>query len=710
MTFSVYLLTMCPTIYWEDSAAFSAVHSVLGIPHSPGFPMYVIWGNIFTLFPIKNSAFRSNLMSAFWGSLSLVILYFLMHSLRQGFNPSGRAFPSTSRLRRETKCRASPCPNLKKKPNSYISQLPIITGVAFLGFSSAFWLQAIRAEVYTLNVFFTLLLILLLIKWSQEKDKQYCFKILILFSFILGLSLTNHPLLMAALLPAFFVFLLTRDFRHTLVRGALTPNLNWSGVREPPTNTMARDFRWGRDSTLPFSLSPLGRRQSEPSGRSFAPTGRLWDLKKMILLLAFFLLGISLYLFLPIRSNLAPAINWGKPDNWSNFFAYITRSSQSTSITTSSNVPYLNRFLFNLSFPVIQFSLGFFWLGVIGAYVMFKESKRFFIFAFSLFIFNLLTATWATDFSLRNYDLLGYLLPSLSIFAIWFAMGLSFFCESILKVGRVARQKTRNPTYIFKVSFYGLILLLPIYQMSRNFDQCNKRANVWAYQYADQILNSVKKDALILVRDDNTLTTLWYLNYAEKKRPDVKIISSSALSQKSYQDQLREQYQEVRLPKIKLENSQKIASDLCQLNIDKMPIYCQYYTSDTVFAHHLLPAGYIFEYHPERVTLSNSDIQRQKEFLENNFKNKRFDPITKEHFGNLVFNIGVFYNQLGISTISLEYLLMALDIDPSNSRIYAQLGKAFLKMGKLSKAKEFFQAALELDPYNQDLKKALENI
>jgi tetratricopeptide (TPR) repeat protein/MFS family permease len=638
VTLSVYLLTMCPTIYWEDSAAFSAAHSVLGIPHSPGFPIYVILGKIFTLLPIENSASRSNLMSAFWGSLSLVILYFLMLEVFEKIKPIGTTL-----------------------------QLSLITGVAFLGFSSAFWLQTIRAEVYTFNIFFTLLLIFLLVKWSQEKDTNWCFRILILFSFILGLSFTNHPLLMITLMPAFLIFSLVNDFKRSL------------------------------------------------------------KLKKIMLLLSFFLLGISLYLFLPIRSNLAPAINWGRPDSLANLFSYLTRSSQSTSSTASSNVPYLNRFLFNLSFPVIQFSLGFFWLGVVGAYVMFKESKRFFIFAFLLFIFNLLTATWATDFSLRNYDLLGYLLPSLSIFAIWFAFGI-FFIFALVRKNVVDRLVERSEIplysgipshpsgdhkglpYILKFFLCGLILLLPIYQMSRNFDQCSKRANVWAYQYADQILWSVKKDALILVGDDNTLTTLWYLNYAEKKRPDVKIISSSALSQKSYRDQLREQYQEIRLPKIELENAQKIASDLCQLNIDKMPIYCQYYKSDTVFAHHLSPAGYIFEYHPERVTLSDSDINMQKEFLENNFKNKRFDPITKEHFGNLVFNLGVFYNQLGISTISLEYLLMALDIDPSNSRIYAQLGKAFLKMGKLSKAKEFFQAALELDPYNQDVKRALENI
>jgi tetratricopeptide (TPR) repeat protein len=650
VTFGVYLLTMCPTIYWEDCAAFSAVNSILGIPHSPGFPIYVLWGKVFSLIPIENHAFRSNLMSAFWGSLSLVILYLLMLELFKETKFSGDALPG----------HFSP---IDKK---WISQIGMIGGVLFLGFSSAFWLQTIRAEVYTLNIFFTLSLILLLVKWFKEKNTNRCFNILILFSFVLGLSFANHPLLIITLVPAFLIFSLTNDFKRFL------------------------------------------------------------DLKKIMVLSSFFLLGISLYLFLPIKSHLSPAINWGRPDSLVNLFSYLTRSSQSTSVATSSVVPYLNRFWFTLSFPVIQFSLALFWLGVLGAYTMFKKSKRFFIFTFLLFILNLFTATWATDFSLRNYDLLGYLLPSLSIFAIWFAMGIFFFCESMLKGGRVFRRRRdtrqnqcrvalplkrdRNPTHIFKVFLCGSILLAPLFQIARNWDQCNKRSNDCAYQYADQILGSVKKDALILVEDDNTLTTLWYLNYAEKKRPDVKIVSGSTLNQKSYRDQLREQYKQVRLPKIELENPQKIASNLCRLNIDKMPVYCQYYTNDMVFAHHLSPAGYLFEYHRQRVALPDSDIKMQKEFLENNLKNKRYDFITKEHFGNLVFNIGVFYNHLGNSTASIEYFLWALDIDPSNSRIYAQLGKAFLKMGEANRAKEFFQAALELDPYNQDVRKALENI
>jgi tetratricopeptide (TPR) repeat protein len=622
LAFAVYTCTICPTIYWEDPAAFSAVHSILGIPHSPGFPIYVIWGKIFTLLPIENSAFRSNLMSAFWGSLSLVILYLLMLELFK-----------------------------KTNLNDSTLQLPIITGVAFLGFSSAFWLQNIRAEVYTLNIFLTLFLIFLVIQWSKVEDTHGCFRILILFSFVLGLSLTNHPLLMITLLPAFLTFLLINDFK------------------------------------------------------------RFWNLKKIMVLSSFFLLGISVYLFLPIRSNFSPAINWGKPDNWSNFFTYITRSSQSTSapVATSFNIPYLNRFWFTLSFQVIQFGLGLFWLGVVGAYAMLKESKRVFIFTFLIFIFNLFTATWAADFSLRNYDLLGYLLPSLAIFAIWFTLGI-FSIFRILRLSSHPWRDQKGLPYMLKFFLYGVILLLPLIQIARNFDQCNKRSNTEAYQYADQILNSVRKDALILAGDDNTLTSLWYLNHVEKKRPDVKIVSGSALSQKSYQDQLREQYPEVNLAKIDWKNSAQIIPDLCQLNIDRMPMYCQYYASDTVFAHHLLPTGYIFEYHPERITLSGSDLKRQKEFLESNLKDKEFDIVTIEHFGNLVFNLGVFYNQLGIFSTSLEYLLMALDIDPSNPRTYAQLGKAFLKMGETDKAKEFFEAALELDPYNQEIKRALENI
>ncbi len=197
-TFAVYFLTMCPTIYWEDSAAFCAANAILGIPHSPGFPIYVLLGRVFSLVPVENHALTSNLMSAFWGSISLLLLYFLMLEL----------------LGEAKSFRRAPSEGSSAEYEKWISRIAIVAGVLFFGFSSAFWLQTVRAEVYTLNIFFTLSLILLLIKWSKEKDSNYGLKILILFSFVLGLSLANHPLLIITLVPAFLIFLLVNDFRR----------------------------------------------------------------------------------------------------------------------------------------------------------------------------------------------------------------------------------------------------------------------------------------------------------------------------------------------------------------------------------------------------------------------------------------------------------------------------------------------------------------
>ncbi|KPL00833.1 MAG: hypothetical protein AMJ91_03130 [candidate division Zixibacteria bacterium SM23_73_3] len=530
-----------------------------------------------------------------------------------------------------------------------------------MAFSTSFWLQTIRAEVYTLNIFFTLLLIFLMIKWGQFKESVLGFKTLLLFSFILGLSLTNHPLLIITLAPAFMLFF--------------------------------------------FS--------AQPGGRLTIDFKLLLQPKRLILLAVFIILGISVYFYLPIRSSLSPAINWGKPDTWTSFFSYLFRTSQPSVSPSGVSFPYLNRLWFNLSFPVAQFGLAFFWLGVVGAISLFKSCRRVFLFTFSIFILNVLTATWAVDFSLRNYDLLGYLLPLLSVFTIWFALGLETVLSWIFKEARIIHANSNSETYkvvSYTVGYvlFAIVLLLPLFQVWKNLHQCNKRSQDGAYSYAHQILSSVKKDALILVGDDNTLTPLWYLNLSCGMRPDVKIVSISALTQKSYREQINQQYTDIKLPKFEQKDFGEIAWEVSQLNVNNLPVYSTYFSSHSLFVQHLRPAEYLFEFCPIKVILTDKDIKEQKDFLKKNLTHKNLDIITQGHWGNLIFNLGAFYDLKGGSSLSTEYFLWALDVDPSNARIYFQLGKAFLKNGDKAKASDFFQAGLELEPYNLEARKLLE--
>jgi len=624
ISFVVYVLTLCPTFYWEDSAAFCAVHSVLGISHSPGFPIYVLLGRLATMVPLAGAAFNSNLMSALWGSLALALLYLLI----------ARILALTGL-------------------NRPLSVFAGAVSTLFLAFTSSFWLQTVRAEVYTLNLFFTLLLMFLAVRWWRSGENEFGLRILFLFSFVLGMSLCNHPLLVTALVPAFLFFFFTTDFKSLL------------------------------------------------------------SARKLILLAAFVLLGLSVYLYIPIRSSLGPSINWGRPDSWSALISYLLRTSQPSAAVSESGMPYLNRFWFNLTFPVDQFRLPFFWLGVVGAISLFKSCRRLLLLCVSIFLLNVLTATWATDFSTRNYDLLGYLLPSLSIFTIWFALGLGVVLNWVYREVRNLQAQHLSDArkivgYAATYALFGLFLALPAFQAWKNSDRCNKRSQTWAHDYAHEILGSVKKDALILVDDDNTLTSLWCLNLAQGIRPDVKAVSVSALTVESYRKQVSLQYQEVRLPGVISSDFGEIARQVARLNAEDLPVYCSHFFNHSEFAQQLRPAGYLFEFSPGEPILTDEDMEDQKSFLRANLTGRNFDIVASEHFGNLLFNLGAFYDQLGGPSSSADYFLWALDIDPDNPRIYFQLGKAFLRNGDKARAQDFLQAGLELDPFNREAKKLLE--
>ena len=61
----VYLQTMTMTCPFWDSGEFIATSYILGIPHPPGTPLYVLIGRLFTLLPFfPQVAARVNWLSA----------------------------------------------------------------------------------------------------------------------------------------------------------------------------------------------------------------------------------------------------------------------------------------------------------------------------------------------------------------------------------------------------------------------------------------------------------------------------------------------------------------------------------------------------------------------------------------------------------------------------------------------------------------------
>jgi hypothetical protein len=110
-----YLRTICPTVVPGDSGELITACFTLGIAHWPGYPLYVILGNIaLNIFTTAEPAYVMNLMSVAFGVLTVGLLYAIIY---------------------------------------HFIRIPFLAASVSLlfGFGQTFWSQTVIAEVYTLH-------------------------------------------------------------------------------------------------------------------------------------------------------------------------------------------------------------------------------------------------------------------------------------------------------------------------------------------------------------------------------------------------------------------------------------------------------------------------------------------------------------------------------------------------------------------------------
>ncbi|MFQ6032820.1 MAG: DUF2723 domain-containing protein, partial [Candidatus Zixiibacteriota bacterium] len=226
----------------------AVVCAKLGIAHPTGYPIYTLLGRIFTLLPVKNIIFRVNLMSLLFVCFGNVILFFVILKIIE---------PSFEKKKREDAQR------------SYHKIWASFLACLIFSFTPTLWSQATSNEVYSLNILFFNLIILLLLLWRTNlrklkgDEERYRERVFFLMAFLYGLSFGNH-MSTILLFPALVFFVIA-------TRG-------WS----------------------------------------------VFDPKKMILSLFLFVLGISIYIYLPVRSSQNPLLDWGNPQIWPTFKRHVT--------------------------------------------------------------------------------------------------------------------------------------------------------------------------------------------------------------------------------------------------------------------------------------------------------------------------------------------------------------------------------------------------
>jgi hypothetical protein len=164
LALTVFLLTLPPDLTWShaggDGGELITAAATLGVPHPPGYPLYVVLGHLFTWLPLGTVAWRLHLFSAVCTAAAVGLL--------------------TATLSRPPVT----LPHQRHLRSSASLLHPLVAPAAALAVAWAplVWSQAIIAEVYALN-----LLLVSGVVWAVFRPIRP-----FPLGFLWGMALTTH--------------------------------------------------------------------------------------------------------------------------------------------------------------------------------------------------------------------------------------------------------------------------------------------------------------------------------------------------------------------------------------------------------------------------------------------------------------------------------------------------------------------------------------
>jgi Protein O-mannosyl-transferase TMEM260-like len=180
--FALYVVTLAPTTAFWDTSEYIATASILGIPHPPGNPLFVVLARVWLVVvsPLGLSvAVRMNLFAAATSAAASSLLFLVAHRMLLGV------------LESDVRARVGAC------------AAAVVGGTVF-----TVWNQStVNEKVYTVSVLVIAAVTWLAVLWRDRRERPGSERYLLWALFLLAIGSTNH--LMSALpAPALAVLVL----------------------------------------------------------------------------------------------------------------------------------------------------------------------------------------------------------------------------------------------------------------------------------------------------------------------------------------------------------------------------------------------------------------------------------------------------------------------------------------------------------------------
>ncbi len=162
VSFLLYLLTLCPTVYLGDAGELIVAGIQMGTPHPPGYPISTLMMHVvMSVMPMASLAFRANLMSALASIFALMFLTKLVPALMA-----------------------------EELPDAWRWPLACAVALTF-GMSRVFWSQALITEVYPVMMMIFLAMLWMIFEATRRESLGPLLAVGCLYAF----GFVHHPTL-----------------------------------------------------------------------------------------------------------------------------------------------------------------------------------------------------------------------------------------------------------------------------------------------------------------------------------------------------------------------------------------------------------------------------------------------------------------------------------------------------------------------------------
>ena len=460
----------------------------------------------------------------------------------------------------------------------------------------------------------------------------------------------------------------------------------------------------------------------------------LHRVRQYAVMLALGLLGLSVYLYLPIRSLADPAMDWGNPSSWSGFWDVLFRRQYAHLIT--DNPRTLGRFLLQTSTFAKLYAWEFTpWVGVLailGCVRLWREEKADCLLLLSTFLVVAFGAILVPNFNLEHHWVwmnTTFWIPAYLIAAIFIGITIA----AVAQVPSVPR--------IVAPILAAIIVASPFEAHVRHND---RGASYLARDYAQNLLDTMAPDAIYYGSGDHTVFPLLYLQIVEGVRPDVLVfnkygypepevyaampeelrvsiarVPTRADSERIFDWLLdysgRPAYSTIKRP----HGSRRVVSAgllYRYLAADEEPVEKDYWAD---YAWNTLDEEAVRGDWSSALVLFEVNFARARLYFEEGETGQASVSLVKaaglvrgdKHALN---NLGILAAEYAEPEQARDYFIKALDEDPGFVRARLNLSKAYLELGEPVEALAEAEALLEWEAENADAldlqKKALQGV